>query len=449
MADRKRPRSPSSLSLPPPPVIRLPLIIDKELEKLCTLLAAITDGTLAAHALQTAYAAARAGNDAEAGRVATTALNVAWTALHTGHWAQVDSTWRSAYMVAALMVAQAEAFAGNTLSALRTVDLALMLGDYTFRTQLLQAADTLEEARGTLDDQGASTVSTLLAIVPSPHRRRLSGTLPPLQRLRLPSLAYFYNEFMATGTPVVLTGVLDGWPALSSRPWRDIAYLRRVVGHRTVPVEFGAHYLDEGFDEQLMTVAQFIDEHVAVGTLASTASPATTASPPRAYLAQHQLFEQCPRLRRDIVVPDYCQLASDTQESDEGEEVAGSESGHGSTGEDPDSVRINAWFGPAGTLSPLHYDRYHNLFAQVVGTKYVRLYAPEWSESLYAHTTGPHKVSSRIIDPDDVDDAEFPKFSCAPYVDVELNAGELLYIPPQHWHFVEATTVSFSVSFWF
>ena len=32
-------------------------------------------------------------------------------------------------------------------------------------------------------------------------------------------------------------------------------------------------------------------------------------------------------------------------------------------------MALNAWFGPAGTVSCLHYDRPHNLLCQVVGHK--------------------------------------------------------------------------------
>ena len=114
----------------------------------------------------------------------------------------------------------------------------------------------------------------------------------------------------------------------------------------------------------------------------------------------------------------------------------------------PDGPAINAWLGPAGTLSPLHHDPDHNLLAQVVGSKYVRLYSPAQTERLYPRTDAVHRVSSQIVDPDAHDAARFPRFGGAPYADVVLNAGEVLYIPPRWWHFVEARETSFSVSFW-
>ena len=262
------------------------------------------------------------------------------------------------------------------------------------------------------------------------------GTAPP--SLRLPSLAFFYNECMVPARPAVLTGVLDGWPARTCRPWSDFEYLKRTAGHRTVPVELGSHYLDGEFDEKLMTLREYIE-----GYLEDPAAPTAPDGRPRAYLAQHQLFEQLPKLRRDLVQPDYCVLSLEDEEAD------GEATGVGDPSRaDDDDVRVNAWLGPAGTLSPLHHDRYHNLLCQVVGSKYIRLYAPEHGAALYPHPDGPHKVSSRIVDPDEADPAEFPLLAGAPYVDIVLSAGECLYIPPHFWHMVESREVSFSVSFW-
>jgi lysine-specific demethylase 8 len=43
---------------------------------------------------------------------------------------------------------------------------------------------------------------------------------------------------------------------------------------------------------------------------------------------------------------------------------------------------------------------------------------------------------------------KFPKFAEAPYLECLLKPGDMLYIPPKHWHYVRSLSVSFSVSFW-
>ena len=164
-------------------------------------------------------------------------------------------------------------------------------------------------------------------------------------------------------------------------------------------------------------------------------------------------------------MPDYCSLSleedeeggeGDAEEEEEPAAEGGAEAEAGGPAKRrrvarrgyPDGPAINAWLGPAGTLSPLHHDPDHNLLAQVVGSKYVRLYSPAQTERLYPRTDAVHRVSSQIVDPDAHDAARFPAFGGAPYADVVLNAGDVLYIPPRWWHFVEARETSFSVSFW-
>lgn len=174
---------------------------------------------------------------------------------------------------------------------------------------------------------------------------------------------------------------MEGWPALGqrdqkSRDWSDPTYLRAVAGRRTVPVELGGSYTGEGWRQELMNFGEFIgrfieaggkDEHFVVSADTNQGDTGKNSSGSRrhpcdqqnsgdvpkekAYLAQHQLFDQIPALRRDIMTPDYCSLLLD-DESDT-------------------SVATNAWFGPAGTVSPLHNDPFHNLLAQVVGSKRV------------------------------------------------------------------------------
>jgi lysine-specific demethylase 8 len=129
-------------------------------------------------------------------------------------------------------------------------------------------------------------------------------------------------------------------------------------------------------------------------------------------------------------VPDYCALEVEEDEEEEDE-------GH---------VILHAWFGPGGTVSPTHIDPYHNLLAQVVGSKAVRLFAPSQSPYLYAHEGLMNNNSQ--VDPKRPDLARFPLFAQARSQRCVLERGEMLYIPPLWWHFIESLEVSFSVSFW-
>ncbi len=154
-----------------------------------------------------------------------------------------------------------------------------------------------------------------------------------------------------------------------SRDWSNPSYIRKVAGRRTVPVELGGTYTGEGWRQELMTIGDFIGRYIESNNNTNNNKNGRAHENPaenddgrsdegeKAYLAQHQLFDQIPALRRDIMTPDYCALLLEDEEKDR----------------DAGSVATNAWFGPAGTVSPLHNDPFHNLLAQVVGTKRVSL----------------------------------------------------------------------------
>ncbi|NWI26700.1 KDM8 demethylase, partial [Sula dactylatra] len=230
-----------------------------------------------------------------------------------------------------------------------------------------------------------------------------------LPHLRCPSLEHFRDNYLIPQKPVVLEGIIDHWPCM--KKW-SVDYFCQVAGCRTVPVELGTRYTDEEWSQKLMTVSDFINQYIVNENSVG-------------YLAQHQLFDQIPELKEDISIPDYCCLG-------EGEE---------------DDITINAWFGPEGTISPLHQDPQQNFLAQVFGRKYIRLCSPQDSENLYPHESQILHNTSQV-DVEDPDLVKFPNFRKAAFQSCILMPGQVLFIPVKYWHYVRSLDISFSVSFW-
>ena len=110
-----------------------------------------------------------------------------------------------------------------------------------------------------------------------------------------------------------------------------------------------------------------------------------------------------PELRDDIYIPEYCNYTS-KHEIEE------------------NNVEINAWFGPEGTVSPLHFDPKSNFLCQVIGKKYVKLYDEKYSENLYPHEGNILRNTSQI----DAENIDYEKFKLAkdiPFWEGIINEG--------------------------
>ncbi|TQV93160.1 hypothetical protein V2A60_003523 [Cordyceps javanica] len=278
---------------------------------------------------------------------------------------------------------------------------------------------------------------------------------------------------MATGTvgpePIVFTDLTkDTWPALLDKKWVRPSYLLQETlgGRRLVPVEIGRSYAEAGWGQELLPfkefLVRFIDRTIVGGDTTSSGadSPGTDANksvPQPGYLAQHDLFRQIPALREDIMIPDFCWASVPSFHPFDPAKVK-------PTLQEPE---LNAWFGPAGTTTPLHTDLYNNLLCQVVGTKYVRLYPPqadEYMRPMPKNVNGVDMSNTSAIDlgliegwdecDDDFDEAaDFIREVQESLEDVEyfeciLEPGDTLLIPVGWWHYVRSLSVSFSVSFW-
>ncbi|XP_051904969.1 lysine-specific demethylase 8 [Hippocampus zosterae] len=357
-------------------------------------------------------------------------LDVSWEKLNTGTWRHVDKEWRRVYSYGCLFkvcaLCGAEPSEDNLLQAMRTCDMGLLMGAAIMddRLQVLVGIlqkkikkDNRNEGGRKHTEREHTQAKRLKLVLPDVP---LIGEDQAIPRVKCPSLESFKKNYLLPSKAVLLEGTIDHWPALNQHPW-SLEYLRSVAGCRTVPVEVGSRYTDEEWSQTLMTIDEFIDRYI----LKQRETRQEGATPICGYLAQHQLFEQIPELKDDIRIPDYCCLCDG----------------------DEDDVTVNAWFGPAGTVSPLHQDPQHNLLAQVVGSKYVRLYSPEDSDKLYPHSSQLLHNTSQV-DVENPDTERFPEFSKAPYRECVLQPGDVLFIPVQHWHYVRSLEQSFSVSFW-
>ena len=100
------------------------------------------------------------------------------------------------------------------------------------------------------------------------------------------------------------------------------------------------------------------------------------------------------------------------------------------------------WYGPAGTVTPLHHATSNILMAQVVGTQAYRLIpASQWH---YVYNS--NGVFSDV-DCERPDLVRHPKFRDATVIDVVLRPGDVLFIPVGWWHHVRALDISMTVSF--
>lgn len=181
--------------------------------------------------------------------------------------------------------------------------------------------------------------------------RMMCASVAEIQRISLPPLEVFLQQHMKSRRPVILTKAMSDWPAMTpispskrdakessdgvqmscrNGRWCDMQYLKRVAGMRTVPVEIGDTYLSKNWRQEMMMFGEFISRHIETKQSQYQQSmtlhtklghesrkqqnePKQEQQPrqdraDKAYLAQHPLFEQIPRLRDDIVTPPYCYL---------------------------------------------------------------------------------------------------------------------------------------------
>lgn len=237
---------------------------------------------------------------------------------------------------------------------------------------------------------------------------------PPLVEKRAGvSYREFYRDYERANRPVVLTDLLQDWPALGK--W--------------TPEFFGKHYPDKEFeiDGQVWKLGEFVT--------AVLASEPGNAAP---YLRNQVLRDHFPDLWNDIR-HDSQFFQPNWMERPYRNAVFRDLFHRGSA--------IEFYLGGAGRGFPvLHWDGYHThaFLMQFYGRKEFYIYNPGQTPLLYPKPDVPNV--SLCADIHHVDLEKYPRFADARPAVFVLEPGEVLFIPSGWWHTTQMLTPSISLS---
>ena len=222
----------------------------------------------------------------------------------------------------------------------------------------------------------------------------------------------FFDRYYAANVPLVVTDALDPWPA--AQKWSPTDWKAR-FGDLRVESTFGRE-ADPIFEPNFKA-------HCRTTRMDELCDQITTAGATNdLYLIANNHLGKRPGLEGlidDIRAP------------------------HPYLNDKREGGTVSFWFGPAGTLTPLHHDTANVFFCQAYGRKRLLLF-PSFELFL---THDPHHGVHSPIDAENPDLDLYPDFAEAMRREVVLSPGEGLLIPVGWWHHVRALDVSISVSF--
>jgi hypothetical protein len=239
---------------------------------------------------------------------------------------------------------------------------------------------------------------------------RQATTFGQVPRARTPSRQEFLDHYYAQNRPVVIEGAMDDWPALTR--WTG-EYLKQRLGDRVVEVQANrtsdaSYEINQARLKKEMRFGEYVDLIESIGPTNDYYITANNSGKNKDALKE---------LWDDIIpFPEYLR-------------------------DDPNN-RGFFWFGPQGSVTPLHHDLTNNFMAQVRGRKLVRLVAPYELPDLYNHR---HCYSQ--VNLDQVDTTRFPQFRNVTVSDVVIGPGDLLFLPVGWWHYVRGLDVTITMTF--
>jgi Rps23 Pro-64 3,4-dihydroxylase Tpa1-like proline 4-hydroxylase len=100
------------------------------------------------------------------------------------------------------------------------------------------------------------------------------------------------------------------------------------------------------------------------------------------------------------------------------------------------------WFGPKGTVTPLHHDEHSILFLQIYGRKQFKLIPSFDLPKIYLR-----KTFYSAVELEKIDAQRYPEFLNASIADVTVDPGDILFLPVGWWHWAKSLEISISATF--
>ncbi|MEB3828530.1 cupin-like domain-containing protein [Phormidium sp. CCY1219] len=239
---------------------------------------------------------------------------------------------------------------------------------------------------------------------------KLSPNHGKIERITKIPRAEFLEKYYATNTPVIFTDLMHNWPALSL--WTP-EYFREKYGDAMVGVQVNResnpdYEIERDKHQVMMSLGTFVDKVINGGETNDY------------YIGAYNGTFHRPKMQG---------LFADMEMFSEYLEVK------------PDPAQMTFWFGPAGTITPLHFDSLNTFLCQVYGRKRIKLISPNHKHLLY--NRGRYHS---YIDLENPDYEQFPLLENVNIIETVLEPGEVLFMPVGWWHHVKALDIAVSVS---
>lgn len=252
-------------------------------------------------------------------------------------------------------------------------------------------------------------ILTLLETLSAQYRQ--SSYADNFQKLNRVSAREFYGRYYFVNRPVVIKGLMDNWEAL--RLWSP-DFFAKEFGKYEVEITRDRH-ADQRYEDNF-------SQHRSRILMKDYVSMIQEAGETNDYylVAKNNLMareEFQPLYEHFRCPPGYL---------------------------DPQFLRnhVHLWFGPKGTITPLHHDGCNILFGQIYGRKRIQLISPYDIDHVYND-----QECFSAVDLEKIDYQKFPLMRKVSIIDVVVEPGEFILLPVGWWHWVKSLDISISLSF--